>query len=233
MLDAEAGRMNSPYPRVKIWDAPVRVSHALLLTGFIGAWLSAESHGSLGRLLHLSFGLSMAGGVAFRLLWGLIGSPPARFANFLRSPAAAVAHLRALVRGQAQAEAGHNPAGGWAVLALLIAVALTAGSGWLHQRGWGGHAMEEVHELAAHGLLLLVVLHVLAVLLTSALLRDPLPRGLLDGRKRADPRKALRRTHRLAALALLLAVAGFWSAQLSGPWIDAGPGTAHEADDDD
>lgn len=204
-----------------LWDAPVRLLHALMALSMAGAWLTAEADGW--RAVHISFGLTLAGAMALRLIWGFIGTPPARFASFVRGPAAVVAHLRELLAGRAQPHAGHNPAGGWAVLALLGTGLLAAGSGWL---AWqGGDAWEEVHEALANGLLLLVGMHVAAVLLTSRLARDRLVPAMLTGRKAVPagtpPTRAM---HRGVAAALLVALLGFWAWSLgpTTPWQDAG-----------
>jgi cytochrome b len=92
--------MTHPTTKIKVWDAPVRVFHWLLVLSFAGAYLSAEREHW--RLLHITLGYSMGGLVAFRLLWGLIGSRYARFASFVRGPAAVLAYLRGLWQGRLQ-----------------------------------------------------------------------------------------------------------------------------------
>ena len=74
--------------------APVRVFHWLLVTCFLGAFITAESE--RWRLLHVTLGYTMGGLVAFRLVWGLIGSRHARFASFVKGPAAVVRYLRSM-----------------------------------------------------------------------------------------------------------------------------------------
>ena len=223
-----------------LWDAPVRLLHALMALSVAGAWITSEADGW--RAVHISFGMTLAGAVVLRVLWGFIGTPPARFANFLRAPTAAVAHLRELLAGRAGPHAGHNPAGGWAVLALLAGGLLTAGSGWL---AWqGGEAWEEVHEVVANGLLLLAGLHVAAVVLTSWLSHDRLVPAMLTGRKAVPagtPPTA--RMHGALAIALIVATMGFWAWSLgpASPWHGAGHDEAkkdgqaghHHGHDDD
>ena len=74
---------------VLVWDAPLRVFHWLLALCFAGAWLTADSESW--RLLHVTLGYTMAGLVAFRVLWGFVGPRHARFADFVHE------HLRAHV----------------------------------------------------------------------------------------------------------------------------------------
>lgn len=205
-----------------LWDAPVRLLHGLMAVSVAGAWLTAEADGW--RAVHISFGLTLAGAVAARLLWGIVGTPPARFSHFLRGPRAVIAHLRALVAGQAGPHAGHNPAGGWAVLALLTAGLAAAGSGWLAWQA-DSETWEELHEALANGLLVLAGFHIAAVLLTSWRARDRLVPAMLTGRK-AVPRGTppTRAMHRALAALLFVATLGFWAWSLGpgSPWRDAG-----------
>jgi cytochrome b len=210
-----------------LWDAPVRLLHALMLLSVAGAWLTAEADGW--RAVHISFGLTLAGAMVLRLLWGFVGTPPARFASFVRGPAAVATHLRELATGRGGPHAGHNPAGGWAVLALLVAGLLAAGSGWL---AWqGGDAWEEVHEALANGLLALVGLHVAAVLLTSWLARDRLVPAMLSGRKAVPAGTPPTPMRRGLAVMLLAAALGFWAWSLgpTSPWHNAGESAQDEA----
>lgn len=204
-----------------LWDAPVRLLHALMALSTAGAWLTAEADGW--RAVHISFGLTLAGAMLLRLLWGFVGTRPARFTSFVRGPAAVAAHLRELLAGRARPHAGHNPAGGWAVLALLGTGLLAAGSGWL---AWlGGEDWEGVHEALANGLMVLAGVHVAAVLLTSWLARDRLVPAMLTGRKAVPAGTPPTRVmHRSLAVAVLIALLGFWAWSLgpASPWRDAG-----------
>ncbi len=57
------------------------------------------------------------------LIWGLVGSPTARFANFVTMAVRAMQYGLASLRGQAPSYLGHNPLGGWMIVILLAAVA--------------------------------------------------------------------------------------------------------------
>ena len=59
-------------PNILVWDLPVRVFHWLLALSFAGAWITAESE--RWRLLHVTLGYTLGGLLAFRVLWGLVGT---------------------------------------------------------------------------------------------------------------------------------------------------------------
>ena len=96
-------------PRTLVWDAPVRVVHWLLVLSFGVAGLSAESE--RWQLVHITAGYTRAGLVAFRILWGLVGTQHARFGDFVRGPRSVAGYLKSLVSRHPEHHAGHNPAG--------------------------------------------------------------------------------------------------------------------------
>lgn len=196
---------------VRVWDAPVRVVHALLALSFFGAWLSADSESW--RLLHVTLGYTAGGLVAFRVLWGLIGTRHARFAGFVRGPGAVMRYLRSLAGPQPEHHVGHNPAGGWAIVGLLAGVALLVASGWALYNGVGGEAFEDLHEALGNGLLLLVGVHVAGVLLSSWLHRENLVRAMVTGRKAGTPADAVGRSGWPLAVLIVAGVLGFWAWQ--------------------
>ena len=77
--------------KILVWDWPVRIGHWLMAAGFALAWLTAESE-SL-RLVHVLAGATVVAIAAFRLLWGLVGTRHARFADFVHGPRAVAAYL--------------------------------------------------------------------------------------------------------------------------------------------
>jgi len=117
----------SPAEPVLVWDAPVRVFHWLMVLCFAGAWLTAESESW--RLVHVTLGYTMAGLVAFRILWGLWGTRYAKFSSFVRGPRAVARYLGNLLRGRHEPYTGHNPAGAVAIVALLVLALLVTVTG--------------------------------------------------------------------------------------------------------
>lgn len=201
--------------RTLVWDAPVRVFHWLLAISFAVAYLTAE--GERWRLAHITAGYTMAGLVAFRIVWGLVGTRHARFAGFVRGPRAVLGYLRSLVTGRPEHHAGHNPAGALAIVGLLLLTVLTAATGWATLNEVGGHWLEEVHEALANGMLALVIAHVAAVLLSSWLHRENLIGAMIHGRKPVPPQQGIRSAWRSVAALVLAAVLGFWWLQWQQP----------------
>jgi len=194
--------------KVLVWDAPVRLFHGLMVLCFAGAYLSAESE--RWRLLHVTLGYTMAGLVGFRVIWGLVGTRYARFAQFVKGPGAVVRYLRAMLRGQPEHHVGHNPAGALAIVAMLALAALITATGWANFNDLGGDWLEEAHELAANLMLAVVGVHVAGVILASRLHRENLVGAMLTGRKAAAPQDGVRSTWRWLAAVMLAVVLGFW-----------------------
>ena len=200
----------TPQP-VLVWDLPVRVFHWLLAASFLGAFVTAESE--RWRLLHVTLGYTVGGLVVFRLLWGLIGTRHARFADFVRGPRAVVRYLRSLLSGRAEHHVGHNPAGALAIVGLLAASVLIVASGWAIFNDVGGEWLEDLHEGAANAMLALVALHVLGVIVSSRLHHENLVRSMVTGRKLGLPADSIGQAWRGVAAIMIAAVLGFWSWQ--------------------
>lgn len=195
-------------PEILVWDAPVRVFHWLLVFCFAGAWLTSESE--RWQLLHITLGYTLAALIAFRLLWGLVGTRYARFAQFVRGPLAVLGYLQSLRHGRAQHHVGHNPAGALAIVLLLLAGSLLTASGWASYHEMGGHWLEEAHEVLGNGMLLLAAVHVAGVVVSGRLHGENLVRAMLSGRKRGAPSEGIQRAHTTVALLLLALVLVFW-----------------------
>ena len=102
---------------VRVWDLPTRLFHWLTVPLVAGAWATQRLNWID---LHVRLGETLLALVLFRLMWGCVGSETARFRRFLAPPAAAWRHLRHLLRREPDLQVGHNAAGGWMVLLLLV-----------------------------------------------------------------------------------------------------------------
>jgi len=193
--------------RIKVWDIAVRIFHWSLVAAFVIAYLSGEE---LERL-HEIAGYVVLGLVAFRIVWGLIGPKYARFSNFIYGPAKAIEYLKGMLAGRPEHYVGHNPAGGYMIVMLLVGLLLTGWSGIEAQEpaaggiasssvismayadGWEEHEhgegregdefWEEIHEFFANFMLLLIAVHLGGVFVGSLVHRENLVRAMVTGYK--------------------------------------------------
>lgn len=171
---------------VTVWDPLVRLLHWTLLGAVTTAWCSTLHIGIPSRW-HEPAGYTALACLALRLIWGVVGSRHARFGDFVCAPRPTSRYAAQVLRGRARRYLGHNPLGGWMVLALLACIAALTTSGWLQttDRYWGSEALETVHTTLAWSLLGLVALHVTGVVFTSHAHRENLVRAMITGRKPA------------------------------------------------
>ena len=200
--------------RILVWDLPTRWFHWLLAASFAGAWLTGDSERF--RDIPVILGYTMLGLIAFRLLWGFIGTRYARFADFAYSPASVMRYAKSLLSRQPEHYIGHNPAGAAAIF-LLLALGIASGiSGWLAYNEIGGDWMEAGHALFSDLMLLRAGLHIAGVIAASVLHRENLARAMVTGYKQGEPDAAITRKRGLAAILLVAAVAGFWGLWFNG-----------------
>jgi cytochrome b len=221
----------APERRVLVWDAPVRVFHWLMVASFFGAYVTAESE--RWRLMHIGLGYTMLGLVAFRVVWGLVGTRYARFAHFVRGPAAVARYIRSLLRGNPEHHVGHNPAGALAILALLALTVGVAATGWSSYNELGGEWLGEAHEVAANLMMAVVVVHVTGVIVSMWLHHENLVAAMVHGKKPAGPHDAVQRAWRGVAALMLVAVLAFWWQQWRDAPLISRPSAATQAHDDD
>ncbi|KXJ54613.1 MAG: cytochrome B6 [Thalassospira sp. Nap_22] len=114
--------------KVKLWDLPVRLFHWALVVAIVTAWWSNRQ---VMIDIHAIAGYSVLALVLFRIIWGFVGSSNARFADFLTGPRHVIGYLGKLPKGSTSelTYTGHNPAGGWMVLVMILLVGVQAVSG--------------------------------------------------------------------------------------------------------
>jgi cytochrome b len=206
----------APTPGRRVTDAATRTFHWLFAFSFVGAWLTAESE--RWRLVHVTLGYTLAGLLAFRLLWGLVGPRPVRLSALWRKLAAWPGWLAGLRAGRPDGRQAQNLLMATAVALLLLAVVPLTLSGYATYEEWGGERvgewLEELHELAANGMLALVLLHLGLIAGLSLLRGSNLARPMLTGCLPGPGPDLLTRRQRItaafAAAVLAIAVIAFW-----------------------
>ena len=168
--------------QVRVWDILVRVTHWTVATGIIANLLFTES----GSEIHQYVGYTVVGSVVVRLLWGLIGTRYARFSDFFPTRARIKNHLADLsVRRTDEQHLGHNPLAAIMMLVLWTVIIGLGITGYLMESGILGNKglFEEVHELLANSLYLLVPLHIISAIVMSYWERQNLIKSMITGNK--------------------------------------------------
>jgi cytochrome b len=177
---------------VRVWDPYVRIFHWLLVIGIAASWITGENEW---YETHYQIGLGVGWLILFRILWGFVGSPTARFTHFIKGPGAVIAYMKTMFARKPSHAFGHNAGGGLMVLVLLLVVGLQAFSGLfntddvLFDGPFYDNVPESISKLAGawHGrlfniLLALIALHVLVIAIYYIWKRENLVRAMVTGR---------------------------------------------------
>ncbi len=186
----------APAPRsVMIWDGPTRLFHWALVILVTVSFVTGNLGGNAMRY-HVWSGYTILALLIFRLIWGFIGSRYARFSSFLRGPAAVWRYARSLLRPGHPGHLGHNPLGGWSIVAMLLALLLQTGTGLfandeIFTQGplyplvsdATSSLLTGIHLLNQWVILLLVGTHILAVFFYLFIKHDNLITPMITGVK--------------------------------------------------
>jgi cytochrome b len=190
----------NPSVSVRVWDLPTRVFHWLLALSVLAAYVTGGERGTF-FVIHVGAGHLILLLLLFRLFWGFIGSPHSRFADFVFSWRSIGSYVKDLARFRHRHFVGHNPLGGLMVLAMLMLLLATVGTGLsgaaargyqagsllIAAMGRGSRALGELHETLGNLVIILAGIHVAAVFGHWLLARENLVRAMITGRKRIPP----------------------------------------------
>jgi len=214
-----------PEPRsVAVWDLPTRLFHWTLVALIALQYASGE-FGWLSMEWHFLLGYATLVLVVFRVAWGFLGSQTSRFSDFVRGPGALYRYAADFMRGRSLHAPGHNPLGGWSVLAMLVCVAVQVVSGLmtsddvLDEGPLAGRVsasvvalMSRVHAINRQVLLVLITLHIAAIALHFVFRSHNLVAPMVSGRSRHVAPRELRFVPAWRAVVLLvLSVGGVWA----------------------
>ena len=167
-------------------------------------------------MLHVTLGYTLAGLLAFRLGYGLLGPRQARLSLLRRRLGGLsgwVSSLRTSTPGNLNWRKGQNLLMALALVALLAAVVPVTLSGYAIYNDFGGEWLEELHEFAGEAFLWLVLSHLALLLGLSVLRRRNQALPMLSGRIEGAGTDLAKRNHGVLAMLLLSAVLVFMAAQ--------------------
>lgn len=185
------------------WDPVVKLTHWSIVAAVLANGVFTEG----GSWPHIWVGYALAGMLALRLLWGLVGPREARFSAFPPSLRRARAHIREIKAGKVHDQPSHNPLGAlmvyaiWGTLGIIIASGIAMAGlppkAVTHEH----HAVEqaaphdgeeregeenplgETHEAAVNLLYVLIVLHLGGVIFETRRSGRGLVLAMLPGRR--------------------------------------------------
>lgn len=204
--------------RAMIWDLPTRLFHWSLVLLVVAQFGSAK-WGWFDMQWHFYGGYAILTLLLFRLAWGLVGGESARFANFLRGPAAVIRELR----GGQQPARTHGALGGWSVLLMLLLLLLVVASGFATSDDIDlfGPLTAKLdaatirfatrwHHRLTDALIWLIALHILAIAAYEWRGKH-LVAAMLHGRRQLDGAAPRLMSMRRALLLLLVCAAGVYA----------------------
>jgi cytochrome b len=215
---------------MKVWDAPIRLFHWGIVILIVVSFVSIQA----GWMhLHLLSGYTMLAALLFRFAWGFIGSDTARFSRFLKSPLAGLANVSRMFHREEDTEIGHNAAGGWMVLLMLLLLAVQVGAGLCANtdedymvngplakyvgKAWSDE-LSRVHAFNFYLILAAIVLHLLAVGAYAKFKGQNLLRPMITGKKRLPgAMRAPRLASPLRAIVVFVIAAGIAAAVANLP----------------
>ncbi len=182
--------------RIRVWDLPTRLFHWMLVLS-VAVCLVTGNIGGTALSLHVQSGLTVLGLLVFRLFWGFAGGRQARFSAFVRGPRTVLRYAREILQGAAPRHLGHNPLGGWSILAMLLALALQAGTGLFSSddiltegplyhlvASTVAYQLTRIHRINQIVVVVLAAIHILAVLFYLWFKRDNLLKPMITGIKK-------------------------------------------------
>ena len=189
--------------RVAAWDWPTRLFKWTLVLLVANAWFT-QWRGDAGIRWHILNGYAVLILLVFRLLWGVFGSSTARFAAWVTWPWTALRYGLDLLGGRGRPYLGHNPIGGWMIIALLAIVGSQAIAGLFtvdNNGMFGGpfanldfgdptpvqKVLSRYHHLAFNIILVFVTVHVAVNLFYQFVKKDPVVAAMITGTKPVEP----------------------------------------------
>lgn len=200
---------------IRVWDLPTRLFHWLLVVMTTGVFVTGLVGGNL-IVWHGRLGVAITGLLAFRLVWGVVGSTYARFTHFVPGPGRIAAYVRGRWSGM-----GHNPLGALSVLGLLAVLVFQVISGLVSNDDIAFEGplrvlvskdasdwLSGLHRQNTWVVGALVTAHLLAIMYYARVKKDNLVKPMITGLKEvSDPSAKPAQGGGLVSFIIALAVA--------------------------
>lgn len=189
-ITPQPSEANTKPRTIKVWDFPTRIFHWSFAVAVLIAFVSSEADGAA-FWIHVYSGTLLLGFVVFRAVWGVIGSRYAQFGEFVHGSEKVKAYTLSLMQLRPPHSVGHNPLGGWMIMAMLGIILLAVLTGMMTSEDgyvgplahFAGGIFGEAHEGIGSFVMVLVGAHVLGVVVHGLITRENLPRAMVTGLK--------------------------------------------------
>jgi len=224
--------------KILIWDLPLRLFHWCLVVTIFGAWYTSDQDNNLIDY-HLIFGYVALGLIAFRLIWGFLGTTHAKFVNFIPTPKKLIRYVKPQNKTQSTKHPGHNPLGSLMVVFMLVLIFLQAISGLFMNDDifttgpYYGTIDENIesslmffHRNSFNFLLAAIALHILAIIFYKIFKKKALVAAMFTGKKSTKDvteKDAIPHSKIITAFIVSISVAAFvyWLVILNAPVIES------------
>lgn len=197
--------------KILVWDIPARLFHwafAASLTAAIGIGFLVDDDQPLFQW-HMLFGIVALFLLAVRVVMGVAGSRYSRFSSYPVHPREVVGYMISAAVSKTKLYAGNNPGSATAAVLMFLLVPALFISGI----GYGGEAVEELHEILAWALLAVIALHLAGLVWHTIRHRENISLAMVTGRKTGKPEDAIESGHSVLG-AIIFLVTGLWIAAL-------------------
>lgn len=197
--------------KILVWDIPARLFHwafAASLIAAISIGFLVDDEQPLFQF-HMIFGIIALFLLAVRVVLGFAGSRYLRFSSYPVHPREVVGYMISAVVSKTRLYAGNNPGSAMAAVFMFLLVPVLFLSG----TGFGGEAIEELHELAAWSLLAVIAMHFAGLAWHTIRHRENIALAMVSGRKAGKPEDAISSVHPVWG-AIILIGAALWIAAL-------------------
>lgn len=192
--------------RILVWDIPSRIVHwafASSLSAALAIAFLVDEDQPLFRW-HMLFGIVAVFILAIRLLMGLFGARYSKFSSFPIRPGEIATYMVSAVVSKTKRYAGNNPGSATAAILMFLFV-----PGLFVTGAFASETFEEVHEIVAWGLLLVVLAHLAGLAWHTMRHKENISIAMITGRKAGEPAAAISSSHPILGGVILLA-AGLW-----------------------
>ena len=182
-------------PRILVWDFPTRLFHWLLVAFVAISFVTGKISTGI-MTYHEESGPVIFALILFRIVWGFFGGHYSRFVSFVHGPAEVVRYGLTLFNKDAPKYLGHNPLGGWSILAMLGALLIQVATGLFANDDivtegplyhWVSKSTSDwltmLHKINQNLIIILVAVHLLAVLFYLIIKRENLIKPMITGFK--------------------------------------------------